>query len=372
MIVSKLISLAGQQDSKSNKILSDAHISNSPVFNMNNTSSNESFKPVKVTNAAQVSSDLNQITNDSNLKTVHPNFSKEPFTTLHFSDNKISFNIDNVHQRPPPPPQTPLFPSQLIPPELVHQFFPLNSFVPPSFIPPNGAFPPPLMINPSHMNPPPYASHFFAQYNAMMQSSQKSQENIKNKSDESNLTDKLLKNSKFTPTSVFRKLNDQNKTKLTIKNEINIQTKSEIDILNVPLKVKDTLEINQIHQPVNEPSNMRLNNSSIIPHPLSNYNQPTNGIINIFVFIIKNIRLINLKFLLFGLDKNASDIASFLQQLNVNCTPNSFNESKPNAVTLNPNDIFSAMKKNELIATNTGLPPLPTKNAFKLEDLEKF
>ena len=67
-------------------------------------------------------------------------------------------------------------------------------------------------------------------------------------------------------------------------------------------------------------------------------------------------------------------MAHLLQQLNLNRAHNQtpLLDFKPNAISLNPSDIFSAMKKNEHSAANMDLPPLPLKNALKLEDLEKL
>lgn len=65
-------------------------------------------------------------------------------------------------------------------------------------------------------------------------------------------------------------------------------------------------------------------------------------------------------------------MALLLQQLNLNRdSSHAPTEVRSSAISLNPSDIFSAMKKNEQNAA-MGLPPLPTKNAFKLEDLENL
>lgn len=272
VVLSKILSLAGQKESKSN-IPSDLPFNSSSPFNLHSNQSNGLYNsmpmngPNVLPNSAPIFHDMTQFANSNMHRMVHPSFLKGPSPPF-YPENNMPFNLDNGQRAPAsfvPP----------IPPELAHQFFSPNAFMPPGFMP-NGPFPPSMMMNPNQM-PPHIAAQIFAQYNAMVQSSLMHQDHVKSKSDEPNLTDKLLKNSKFTPTSVFRKLNDQNKTKqVSTKADQHsfVQSKSEMDPF-IANKSNLPFEMNRDYAPVNDFGNTRIPNT--IPHPLSNYNQPTNG-----------------------------------------------------------------------------------------------
>lgn len=284
-VMSKLLSLAGHQEPKST--ISNG-LGNMPI--MNHHFMNEAMAGGKQLNEPAPNGsngngpnfhDLNQLAGTQNMNRMPPpSFFKGngpmPFP---YGDGNMPFPMENMHPRPGP-----MF-GQPMPPEMAPQFAGSNSFVP-GFLP-NAPLPSPMAIM-SQMGhlPPHIAAQLMTQYAMLHQQQQQQQQQqhlpnhmhhdmAKARSDESNLADNL-KNSQFTPTVVIRnKFKDQKGKASALKPEM--PANADYNVLNASMKENSLFEMSnhQRHIPVGDISGIRASNT--IPHPLSNYHQPSNG-----------------------------------------------------------------------------------------------
>ncbi|KAI2796874.1 hypothetical protein BLOT_014571 [Blomia tropicalis] len=251
-----------------------------------------------------------------------------------------------------------------MPPPMLHQF-------PPMFLPGYMPNPSHMMMNNPHPIPPHIVNEIMARCNSMghhpPQATMNANEMSKSPSpkvDDSNIADKLLKNMKFTPTSVFRRLKDPIKT----KPEANIINN---DNNNLPDSMFQAKSVDPFEM-IKEQRAPTMAETSFIPHPLSNVNQQSNNK-DSNSEMEKMFQQINLNY---SHSRSQSKEQSLLQGIQQQASmgrqehPSTSGDQKP--VTFNANDIFSAMKNNDRTAPKIDLPPLPIKNALMLEDLEKF